>query len=327
MEPLVFAPYLRPQVWGGRNLERLFHKRLPDEKTYGESWEISGHAHHISQVAEGPLQGALLTDLCREHAQEIYGFSPSVDRFPLLIKLLDCHETLSIQVHPNNEMAEKLIGNELGKTEAWIILHAEPEGTIYAGLKPGVTKEVLQQHLEAGTTNECLHAFHPQPGDCVFIPAGTVHAVGQGVVMAEVQQSSDATFRLFDWNRVGLDGKPRQLHQEESLASIDWQAGPVHPARPTIVDRAEDDIRVERLADCPYFRLERFQTSGELPNPYAGRFSIWMVLDGSADLTSRDNYQRSFQQGETVLIPASSPPTQWQAEEATLLGVTLPKGC
>lgn len=320
MQPLVFEPYLRPMVWGHRRLGEQFGKTLPTAETFGESWEISAHPHHVSRVAEGPLRGTALTDLCASHSRELFGEQlPADGRFPLLIKLLDCHDLLSIQVHPTDELAPVLAGENFGKTEAWVILVVQPDGVIYAGLKPGVTRADLERHQHAGTLEQCLHAFKPSPGDCVFLPAGTVHAVGGGVVMAEVQQSSDATFRLYDWNRMGTDGKPRKLHLREALESINWDAGPV---KPSVGVRLRGGPG-EALVRCRYFHLDRYRTAERFAAP-AGRLSIWLVLDGRAELKSGE-YSRTFRSGETVLVPASAGPLNWQPQgNTTLLGVTLP---
>jgi mannose-6-phosphate isomerase len=323
MDPLTFTAYLRPQVWGGRRLA-AWGKQLPPQGTFGESWEISGHPHHESRVADGPLDGRPLNEVCAEHGQQIFGHAPPA-RFPLLIKLLDCEQNLSVQVHPDDERASELAGDELGKTEAWVILDAEPTARIYAGLRPGTTRQELERRLDDGTVAECLHQFTPRPGDCVFLRAGTVHAVGGGVVMAEVQQTSDATFRLFDWNRTGADGRPRALHREQSLRSIDWQAGPVDPVRPAPLSGLPPDVTGERLVACPYFEMERFALGGPMPLPrnYVGRMSIWMVLAGAALLAGR-----IFHRGQTVLIPASAPPQAWvpssDEESTVLLGVRVP---
>jgi mannose-6-phosphate isomerase len=327
MDPLVFEPYLRPMVWGSRRLER-YGKRLPTEGTYGESWEISGHPHHVSRVADGPLQGKSLDELCTQFPRELFGNSPALARFPLLIKLLDCHDWLSVQVHPTDELAARLLPGELGKTEAWVVLAAEAGARIYAGLKPGVTRSDLEQHLAAGTVQECLHQFQPRPGDCIFLLAGTVHAVGGGVVMAEVQQTSDATFRLFDWNRLGSDGKPRALHVCEALESINWNAGPVHPVTPEALPNMPDGVRGDKLVRCRYFALERFTLSGSLPLPSPGRLSIWQVLDGSAALHSAAGQARTFRRGETVLVPAAANDLTWTCEKdqrGSLLGIWLPE--
>jgi len=324
MEPLMFEPCLRPQIWGQRRLGEMFGKVLPTSGAYGESWEISAHPHHVSRVAEGPWKGQLLPDLCTQHAREIFGDRTVPDRFPLLIKLLDCHDLLSIQVHPTDELASRLVPREKGKTEAWVILAAEPTGRIYAGLLPGIDRAELEKHLKQGTTDRCLHSFKPKAGDCVFLPAGTVHAVGGGVVLAEVQQTSDATFRLFDWNRLGQDGKPRTLHIEQALAAIDWNRGPVSPVTATPIPGCPAG---EHLVRCPYFAMDRFLLEEPLVNPFTGRLSIGIILAGSFRLrASNGSYGRIFRSGETVLIPASAPECTWSPEKgrATLLGVTLP---
>jgi mannose-6-phosphate isomerase len=325
MEPLIFEPYARPQVWGARRLETMLGKRLPSAGTFGESWELSAHPHHVSRVAEGPLAGTLLTDLWRDSARDMAGPGPLPEIFPLLIKLLDCHEQLSVQVHPSDEIAAQLLPGERGKTEAWVILAAEPAGRIYAGLLPGVELADLERHLAAGSVAECLHSFAPRAGDCVFLPAGTVHAVGGGVLMAEVQQSSDATFRLFDWNRPGPDGRPRALHVEQSLASIRWDAGPTDPVRPKPLPAVAAELAAERLVVCPYFELDRFRPRRAFANPYAGRFSIWMVIDGGAELTTNGGYRRRLEMGQTVLIPASATGATFApVGEPQLLGISLP---
>jgi mannose-6-phosphate isomerase len=328
MEPLLFEPYLRPQVWGGRRLQTLLGKPLPAEGTFGESWEVSAHPHHVSRVAEGPLRGALLSELCAERGRDLFGAASPAGRFPLLVKLLDCNDLLSIQVHPTDELAARLLPGEMGKTEAWVVLAAEPTARIYAGLQPGVSRADLERHLTEGTTDRCLHSFSPQPGDCVFLPAGTVHAVGGGVLMAEVQQTSDATFRLFDWNRPGSDGKPRALHLRESLESINWSAGPVRPVEPVALPELPAGGHGERLVRCRYFELDRFTLDGAWALPSAGRLSLWLVLDGQAELRSAAGYRRALRGGETVLVPASAEALSWVPSgegPATLLAARLPR--
>src|SRR5262245_31508482 len=177
MEPLVFEPHLRPQVWGGRRLGELLGKPLPPQGTFGESWEVSAHPHHVSRAAEGPFRGTLLTDLCARHARELFGDqAPADGRFPLLVQFLDCHDRLSVQVHPDDAAAAVLRPGESGKTEAWVIVEAGPDARVWAGLLPGTTRADLERHLEAGTVAQCLHTLSPRPGDCLFLPAGTVHA-------------------------------------------------------------------------------------------------------------------------------------------------------
>lgn len=328
MMPLVFEPYLRPMVWGGRQLGEVFGKKLPPAGTYGESWEVSAHPLHVSRVAEGELQGTTLDELGRNLGNELFGL-PLGQPFPLLIKLLDCRDLLSIQVHPSDELAPRLSRESSGKTEAWIVLDVAPSGRIFAGLKAGVGQADVERHLQTGTLEECLHAFRPRVGDCVFLPAGTVHAVGGGVVMAEVQQSSDATFRLYDWNRLGTDGQPRPLHIREALAAIDWRQGPVQPAIGKGLRTLPADIEGEELVRCAYFTLRRYCLRAS-SLPLEQQFSIWLVLAGTAQLRhNAGHYCRLFHAGETVLVPASCSSLSWHVDEqgasATLLEVTLPK--
>jgi mannose-6-phosphate isomerase len=328
MDPLVFGTYCRPQVWGGRQLTEL-GKALP-AGTYGEAWEISAHPHHVSSVAEGPLGGATLAQLWARHARELYGtHREPPPRFPLLVKFLDCHELLSVQVHPNDAVAAELFGDELGKTEAWVVLAAEPTARIYAGLKQGVTRRDLESHLAAGTVADCLHTLVPKAGDCIFLPAGTVHAVGGGVLLAEVQQSSDATLRLFDWDRPGPDGKPRQLHVAQALDAIDFSIGPIRVCHAEPLPGLPAGVAGEELVRCRHFELVRFRPAATFRQPYVGQLSIWLVLDGAAHLTSQSTgYGRTFMRGETVLVPASAAPLDWEPmpgkTSPTLLGVHVP---
>ncbi|MBN2581314.1 MAG: class I mannose-6-phosphate isomerase [Pirellulales bacterium] len=330
MDPLIFKPYLRPMPWGGRRLESLLGKNLPDAEKYGESWELSGHPHHVSVVAEEPLRGTPLTELWRQSGESLLGRPvPEGTPFPLLFKFLDCHDVFSVQVHPGDEQAKRLRDESLGKTEAWVVLDALPDARIYAGLKPAVTRSDLERALDTETAAECLHSFTPRPGDCVFLPAGVVHAA-RGVLLAEVQQSSDITFRLFDWNRRDAQGRTRPLHRAEALASVDWSRGPVHPVLPRDWENASTISRSQRLVHCNYFQLDRHRLAGKLANPYPDCMSIWMILDGDVELRqSSGGYRRRFRRGETVLIPAAGRQTSWipAADTVpTLLAVTLPAG-
>ncbi|MFO0927613.1 MAG: type I phosphomannose isomerase catalytic subunit [Gemmataceae bacterium] len=320
MHPLVFEPYLRPMIWGGRKLAELFARRLPGGGPFGESWDLSPHPHHVSRVAEGAHAGRTLTDLCREEPAALFGATPPADaRFPLLVKLLDCRDRVSLQVHPNDALAARLAGERFGKAEAWVILDTYPDAVVYAGLQSGVTRAEVEHRLSAGTLIEAMHRFTPTPGDCLFLPAGTVHAAG-GVVLAEVQQASDATFRLHDWDRLGPDGKPRPLHVTEALQAIDWSIGPVHPVVPART--------AERLVTCREFLLDRITPVAECPAP-PGRLSVWLVLAGAADLRTADGYRRRFARGDTVLIPAAAETPRWHpgADDppVSLLCVTIPE--
>ncbi len=326
MQPLVFEPFFRPQVWGGRRLEAYLGRPLPGDGPFGEAWVLSAQPLHVSRVAEGPHAGALLTDLWVDYYEELAGLpaKPSVAcrPFPLLFKYLDCQELLSIQVHPDDAMARRLGAGDSGKTEAWIVLDADPAAQIYAGLLPGTTRADVERHLDRGTLADCLNRLRPRRGDCIFIPAGTVHAVGGGVLIAEVQQSSDVTFRLFDWNRLGQDGRPRELHIEQSLAAIDWSAPRAEPRSGATIAGLPIGIDGRRLVECPFFTIERFRFNAPVPwSPAAGP-SVWMLLEGAAELSAGGGYRRELRRGDVVLVPASAGSFQWQPlpyEESTVL--------
>jgi mannose-6-phosphate isomerase len=300
---LRFQPYLRPMVWGGRRLGEVLHKPLPTAETYGESWEVSDHASHRSVVADGPLAGRTLRDLLEQDRAALLGSSASAATFPWLVKFLDACDWLSVQVHPDDEKVRRWWPGEGGKTEAWFVLDAAPGSKIYAGLLPGVDEKRLRSALEAGTVADCLHQFTPRPGDCLFLKAGTVHAVGGGVLIAEVQQTSDATFRLFDWNRRDSHGKSRELHIEQSLACIDWNAGPVEPVR---VEGYPGKVGRQRLVECQYFTLDYL--GGEKPfacdSVGAGRMQVVLGVHGRGVLHSEQGEHR-LGTGDTLVLPAA----------------------
>jgi mannose-6-phosphate isomerase len=298
LSPLRFVPILREYLWGGRRLADL-GKPLGAGDHYAESWEIVDHGADQSVVADGALAGATLHELVAKHGQELFGRHMPQLQFPLLFKFLDCQRTLSVQVHPNDEQAARLDPPDLGKTEAWVVLAAEPGSRIYAGLKPGVDRATLHCELERGTCDECLHQFEPRVGDCLLIEAGTVHALGAGLLVAEIQQASDTTYRLFDWNRVDRDGKPRPLHIEESLETIDYTRGPVDPLPPQRTDRPH----VERLAACDKFILDRWRLDGPQRLANDNRFHIISSIEGDVAL-STGSARYVLPHGGTSLIPA-----------------------
>jgi len=294
-------------VWGSRRLATTFNKSLPTDDTYGEAWEISDHASHSSIVALGPHQGTPLRELMQSCPHELLGATASRHRvFPWLIKILDAADWLSVQVHPDDDKVQTLLPGEIGKTEAWFILAVEPESKVWAGLKPGVGESELRAALATGSVADCLHSFVPQPGDCLFLSAGTVHAVGGGVLMAEVQQTSDATFRLFDWNRKDAQGKSRQLHIEESMASIDWTRGPQAPVHVPFDGLPTGPKQTFPLVDCRYFRLEYIASSEPYNWGGTGRMQVAVVLRGSGTLQTPEGAY-SLTTGQTWLIPATMP--------------------
>lgn len=321
--PLRFEPIFQQYLWGGRRLGTLLGKPIGSEGIYAESWEVVDHPDGQSRVTNGPLAGKTLADLAAEHPGEFYGEqSEPPPRFPLLLKYLDAQKTLSVQVHPNDQQGAKLDPRDLGKTEAWLVIAAEPGSKIYAGLRDGVDRDELAAAVEAGECDRCLHAIEPTVGDCVFIPAGTVHALGDGLVIAEIQQASNTTFRLFDWNRVDKDGKPRPLHIEQSLDTIDYGRGPVSPQQPEPLPCGG-----ERLVACDKFVLDRWRLEAgdraELAD--TGGFRILTVIEGTATVACGGAGTETLALGETLLAPACcSQATLTSPLGATVLDMRLP---
>jgi mannose-6-phosphate isomerase len=317
--PLRFEPYLRPMVWGGRDLQRRLGKDLPTGEPYGESWEVSDHSLHRSIVVSGPQAGQSLRTLMEREPLALLGPAAKQHRiFPWLFKFLDVSDWLSVQVHPDAKKVKELWPGESSKTEAWFVLAAEPTSRIYAGLLPGVDERQLREAIREGTVVNCLHNFQPEPGDCVFLPAGTIHAAGGGVLLAEIQQTSDATFRLFDWNRRDSQGKPRQLHIEESIASIHWDQGPVRPiccmgfpssrkARPRILCERQE------LVSCPYFDLEYVVAEKPFACGGENKVELLVVLEGKGRIISGQS-EEPVERGQAWLLPAAMPHSWCQPE-------------
>jgi len=312
--PLRFQSILRRYIWGGRRLETALGKPLGPGDDYAESWEICDHGSDQSVVESGPLAGTTLGELVRKQGAELLGRHHPQDRFPLLLKFLDANRTLSVQVHPDDARAARMDPPDLGKTEAWVVLGAKPGGTIYAGLQPGVDRSALAEAIRRGTCEDCLHRFHPKPGDCVCLPAGTVHALGEGLLVAEIQQASDTTFRLFDWNRLGPDGKPRALHVEQGLEAIDYDRGPVSPQQPRETTRSG----VSRLIECDKFILDRWQLDDAEPMGGDGRFHILAVLEGDLQIEG-DPAADGICRGGTALLPGSLGPVSLMPQGRVLL--------
>jgi mannose-6-phosphate isomerase len=302
MGPLEFQPIFKRIRWGGRRLATVLGKAIGPESDYAESWEISDHGADQSIVSTGPLAGWTLRRLIDERSAELLGRHAGLKQFPLLLKFLDASDRLSVQVHPNDEQARRYDPQERGKTEAWVILDALPGSCVYTGLNPGVTRATLEAALADRTVERCLHRVVVRAGDCLFIPAGTVHAIGEGVLLAEVQQSSDLTFRLFDWNRTGSDGKPRPLHIEQALDCINFLQGPVGPQTP--LGTREGAATIEQLVECQYFTIRRITTETPFTLSNDDRCRLWMILAGEGTLQA-DTGEMPIKRGTTVMIPAS----------------------
>lgn len=301
---LRFKPLFKERVWGGRNLEKLYGKALPARVPIGESWEITDRPGDVSVVEGGPLAGRDLRWLMQNHARELLGRAQSLSgRFPLLIKILDAQDDLSLQVHPPASRAAELKGEP--KTEMWFITDAQPDAALYVGLRNGVTRSEFERKIVDGTVAECFHRHAVKPGDAMFLPSGRVHAIGAGNVIFEIQQNSDTTYRVFDWNRVGLDGKPREMHVEQSLASIDFND--FEPALVSNQTATVGDAQVRPLVRCPLFAVE------QVLMPARGRVElaadtmhILGVVTGEIEVQSGEE-SVPLRAGEFCLIPASTP--------------------
>lgn len=287
--PLTFNPIFKGRVWGGRNLERLYGKKLPPDVPIGESWEITDRPEAASTVANGPLAKRDLRWLMEHHARELLGpAKPEAGRFPLLIKILDAQEKLSLQVHPPAPIASRLGGEP--KTEMWYIADAKPGAELYAGLRRGVTRADFERKIKDGTVADCFHRVPVRRGDVMFLPSGRVHAIGAGIVIFEIQQNSDTTYRVFDWNRPGLDGKPRELHVEQSLQCIDFNDFEPELVKGRVHKAEDRDLQRRELVSDPLFVVEEVRFEGD--GSYSTRgttLEIIGVLEGQLIVRYNDD--------------------------------------
>jgi mannose-6-phosphate isomerase len=314
--PLTFQPIFKERVWGGRNLARLSGKTLPPGANVGESWEISDRPGDTSVIANGPLAGKNLHWLMTHHASELLGsVKPQNGRFPLLVKILDAQETLSVQVHPPAHKAPELGGEP--KTEMWYIADAAPNAELFAGLKRGITRGDFERKIRTGSVADCLHRVKVRTGDAMFLPSGRVHAIGAGLVIFEIQQNSDTTYRVFDWNRTGLDAKPRELHLAESLASIDFNDFEPMPVEGAF--SGDDPVKVRPLVRSPLFAVESVQmAAGAVTSLKPRTMQIIACVGGKFEVKGGAmTIARSA--GEFCLVPASLDATTLQARTAVTL--------
>ncbi len=315
LPPLRLQPLFQQRPWGGHRLADEWHKSDADSAGgWGESWEVADLGPVQSRVIGGPFNGTPLGTLITEHRDEMLGPQAAIGPFSLLFKFLDAAERLSVQVHPNDELAQRLTLGPRGKSEAWVVLTAEPGSLMFVGLRSGIDRETLESHLAAGTVADCLHALPARPGDVFSIPAGTVHAIGAGVTLAELQQSSDATLRLFDWNRRDAQGRPRTLHIDAALRCIDFTAGPVSPAVPrrlpaelfsATAGGSSGENMSEELTRTPYFTWRRHTGSDPFTLKPIGRCRLLSLINGQADLQS-GRLVETLRPGDTRFIPAAT---------------------
>lgn len=307
MYPIKFKPILKSMIWGGKRLLEIKkgqYGRIDTEKLYGESWDISGLDGNLSVVTNGMLKGnnlqeiieVYMGDLVGEQNFERYGLD-----FPLLVKNLDCNDTLSVQVHPNDELAAER-HDSFGKTEMWYIASAEPGAVIYIGFKnPKLTREEYIAAVAEGSVADILQAVPVKAGDVFFIPAGTVHALAKGLNVIEIQQTSDITYRIFDWNRVDEKGNGRELHTALAVDAIDFGSTAEDCRRPySLQENAETDI-----IECEYFTVKGIRVNGRAELDYASRdsFVIYACIEGSVEI-DMDGTKESLKAGEVALLPA-----------------------
>ncbi len=297
LHPLRLEPIFKSMLWGGTRLPGFVRYPAPTTDAIGEAWMLSDVDDSISIIANGALAGRSLREVIAAHPAGIFGSKiPADGRFPLLFKFLDARKELSVQVHPNDAQALKFKGpGHRGKTEAWVILDADPRTSrLYAGFKTGTTAASFRAAMATNTIPETLHAFTPKPGDCVFLEAGTVHAIGADILLFEVQQTSDITYRLYDWDRVDAKtGQPRPLHIDDGLSCSNFDAGPCHPVQPKLVGDRHD------VVSCPYFSIQHWHGDNPVSVGQAGACRVVVAIQGQGTLAGEP-----FQIGDVVLLPA-----------------------
>ncbi|MCS1411044.1 MAG: putative mannose-6-phosphate isomerase GmuF [Verrucomicrobia subdivision 3 bacterium] len=320
--PLTFHPLFKERVWGGRNIGTLFGKALPREKQIGESWEISDRPGDVSVVDRGSLAGRSLCQLIEERGSEIMGSARLCHgRFPLLVKILDAQERLSLQVHPPARVAEVLKGEP--KTEMWFVADCRPGADIYVGLKTNVTRSSFEEKMRSGLVAECFHRIPVKRGDSMFLPSGRLHAIGAGNVIFEIQQNSDTTYRVFDWNRVGLDGQPRELHVESSLQSIDFEDHEPSLVEGSLVE-IDDGVFSRTMAICDLFRVDHRRIRGEAAIRWESGEAVRVLGVVSGALRCEGNGSVLFlRAGSFVLLPAVVEIGVWsESDESEFLVAT-----
>ena len=305
MYPLKFEPILKSMVWGGERIPS-FKSITTDRHNIGESWEISGVKDNESVVSNGEFAGRTITDLVREYKDKLIGkgnWERTGEEFPLLVKFIDAKQDLSIQVHPDDELAARKHNGSKGKTEMWYVVDTAPGAHLMSGLKKEITPEEYVERVNSNTITDVLEDFSLQPGDVFFLPAGRIHSIGAGSFIAEIQQTSDITYRISDFGRLGLDGKPRQLHTELAKEAIDYK---VYPDYKTSYEKHKNCENV--LVDCRYFTTSLYDLDREhvIDMKDLDSFLIIICIDGKGTLTDSEGNSVPVHKGETVLIPASS---------------------
>ncbi|MCR8558389.1 class I mannose-6-phosphate isomerase [Mucilaginibacter sp. BJC16-A38] len=322
--PLKFDPIYQYRIWGGRRLNSLLEKPLPKNDPIGEAWILSDRDDHPSKVINGKLKGKTIKELFENAPKQLLGkLQGKFDRFPLLLKFLDCQQVLSVQVHPSDDLKKYIPKGENGKTEAWVVLETGKDATIYAGLKSGTTKQKIEADLKKNEVAADLASFKPKVGDSVLIEAGTVHTLGD-VVVFEVQENSDVTYRLYDWDRIDeKTGKPRDLQVNEALACIDFDKVEIKPI--TTIVKSNEPVLRETLIENQHFNLCR--VTGEYPF-MVGKEAMPRVLvciDGEGEVEYGNEFYH-LTKGEVMLLPANAGACPFVPKgEVVILELSLPE--
>ena len=317
--PLKFQPILKDKIWGGQKLQQLLHKSTSSTKA-GESWEISDVEGDTSIVANGPLKGTSLKTLMDTYTSDLMGaknFRQFGNKFPLLIKFIDAKQDLSVQLHPNDKLA-KARHNSFGKTEMWYVVQADPASNLIVGFNQEMTPELYVKHLEDKTLQSILNFDAVKAGDTYFIEVGRIHAIGAGVLLAEIQQTSDITYRVYDWDRVDADGNERELHNDIALEAFDFDM----PDNFRVQYAPKSNVSTE-LVSCPYFTTNVLEVTETISKQNTqDSFVIYMCVEGKANLEV-DGIVTEFSMGETVLIPACIETFSISSNHAKLLEVYI----
>ena len=320
--PLTFTPIFKEKLWGGQKIKNVLGKAVGDLPNCGETWEISGVEGNLSEVATGPLAGQDLRSLIRQYQGQLVGervYEQHGDEFPLLVKFIDAHQDLSIQVHPDDALAQKR-HNSSGKTEMWYILQADPGASLIAGFNQPMDREKYLQAFENGNLLDVLNREAVQDDDVFFLPAGRVHTIGKGLLLAEIQQTSDITYRIYDFDRRDADGNPRELHVEQALDAIDYQHYDHYKSQ--YEPRPNEPVQLVR---CPYFETYRLDCRQNVERDYTDRdsFTVYVCTEGRAELHCGDQ-RYDLNKGDTYLIPASVPKVTISTTGVSLLESYVP---
>ena len=320
--PIKFNTIYKDKIWGGQKINTYLHKNFGDLPNCGETWELSGVKGNVSTAANGELTGKSLTELIETYRAELVGksvYERFGNDFPLLIKFIDANEDLSIQVHPDDELAQKR-HQSFGKTEMWYVLQADPGATLISGFSQNVDESIYLNKLNSGKINDILNKESVKAGDVFFLPAGRVHTIGKGLLIAEIQQTSDITYRIYDFDRVDDKGEKRELHTEEALAAIDYNFYPSYKS-----SYADTPNQANKVVECDYFSTNLIVLNDRIERNYTAidSFKILICVDGSCTIQV-DQHITEITLGECVLIPANINTLALYAKNAKLLETYVP---